>query len=175
MFVFLLYPTEERVGRSKTGCWRRSVSTVCFATPICRFPSPQVERLLPHLGSGSHIVLGSREAPGAFRVGEPARRHLMGRVFNFLVNRLAVPGVSDTQCGFKLFRKDVAMEIFKRRQIDGFAFDVELLFIARRLGMSVAEIPVTWVNDEASRVNPIRHSTQMFVDIMRVRRLHRDL
>jgi dolichyl-phosphate beta-glucosyltransferase len=122
------------------------------------------------------IAIGSRAmAESRLEKRQPIYREMMGRTFNLMVKTLVFPGISDTQCGFKLFRHDAAMEVFKRRKIDGFAFDVELLFIAKQLGMRVTEIPVTWVNDEASRVNPILHSTQMFVDIMRVRRLHRDL
>jgi len=89
------------------------------------------------------------------------------------VQGLVIPGIRDTQCGFKLFRREAAQATFSRRKIDGFAFDVEILYIARKLGFRVAELPVIWVNDEASRVDPVRHSIQMFRDIVRIRRLHR--
>ena len=99
-------------------------------------PIAQVERLLPPLGPGTDVALGSREAPGASRIGEPTRRHLMGRIFNLLVNRLAVPGLADTQCGFKCFRGEAAQDLFRRQTMDGFAFDVEL----------VVSSPQTWAD-----------------------------
>ena len=132
-------------------------------------PIEQVERLLPPLGPGSDIVLGSREAPGAARIGEPARRHLMGRVFNRLVSRLAVPGLSDTQCGFKCFRGEAAQDLFGRLTIDGFAFDVELLYLARKRGLTFAEVGVDWYYRSESKVRPFRDSLAMTVDLLKIR------
>lgn len=136
-------------------------------------PIEQVERLLPPLGPGSDIVLGSREAPGAARIGEPARRHLMGRVFNRLVSRLAVPGLSDTQCGFKCFRGEVVQDLFRRLTIDGFAFDVELLFLARKLGLTFEEVGVDWYYRPESKVRPLRDSLAMTLDLLKIRWRHR--
>jgi len=76
----------------------------------------------------------------------------MGRGFNWCVQHLAVPGIADTQCGFKLFSADAARQIFSRQRIDQFGFDVEVLWIARKLGLRVAEVPVTWLDDRDSRV-----------------------
>ena len=132
-------------------------------------PIEQVERLLPPLGPGSDIVLGSREAPGAARIGEPERRHLMGRVFNFLVSRLAVPGLSDTQCGFKCFRGDAVQDIFRLLTIDGFAFDVELLYLARKRGLTFAEVGVDWYYRPESKVRPLWDSLAMTVDLLKIR------
>lgn len=120
------------------------------------------------------IAIGSRALPDSrLDKRQPLYREMMGRTFNLLVQGLVFPGIRDTQCGFKLFRADVAKAVFSRRKIDGFAFDVEILYIARKLGFRVAELPVIWVNDEESRVDPVRHSIQMFRDIVRIRRLHR--
>lgn len=138
-------------------------------------PIAQVERLLPPLGPRSDVVLGSREAPGAARFGEPARRHLMGRVFNLLVSRLAVPGLSDTQCGFKCFRGEAAENLFQRQTMDGFAFDVELLYLARKHGLSFVEVGVDWYYRPQSKVRPMRDSLAMTLDLLKIRWRHRHL
>ncbi len=137
-------------------------------------PISQVERLLPPLGPGSDIVLGSREAPGAARFGEPARRHLMGRVFNLLVGGLAVPGLADTQCGFKCFRGEAAQDLFQRQTMDGFAFDVELLYLARKRGLTFKEVGVDWYYRSQSKVRPVQDSLAMTLDLLKIRWRHRN-
>lgn len=146
------------------------VSDADLSTPIVEY-----DKLAAELGDHD-VAIGSRAlAESNLEKRQPIYREMMGRTFNLIVQALVFPGIKDTQCGFKLFRGPAAKDVFARRKIDGFAFDVEVLFIARRLGMTVAEVPVTWINDEASRVDPIKHSLQMFRDILRVRGLHRDL
>lgn len=138
--------------------------------------STPVEELLKlEAGRGdAPISIGSRALPDSdLKKRQPFYREMMGRSFNLLVQTLVFPGIQDTQCGFKLFRADVARDLFERRTIDGFAFDVEVLFLARKHGHTVIEIPVVWINDEASRVDPIRHSLTMFADIMKIRGRHR--
>ena len=137
-------------------------------------PITQVERLLPPRGPGSDIVLGSREAPGSARIGEPAHRHLMGRVFNLLVSRLAVSGLSDTQCGFKCFRGEVAQDLFRRQTMDGFSFDVELLYLARKQGLTFAEVGVDWYYRSESKVRTVRDSLAMTLDLLKIRWRHRN-
>ena len=125
---------------------------------------------------GADIAIGSRNMPDSELTKRQAfYREGMGRTFNLLVRMLVFPGIRDTQCGFKLFRSEVAKELFATRKLDGFAFDVEVLFVARRRGYTVAELPVVWINDEASRVHPIRDALGMFRDILKIRRLHRGL
>ena len=136
-------------------------------------PIAQVERLLPPLGPGSDIVLGSREAPGAARIGEPARRHVMGRVFNLLLSRLVEPGLADTQCGFKCFRGEAAQDLFQRQTMDGFAFDVELLYLSRKRGLTSAEVGVDWYYRSESKVRPVRDSLAMTLDLLKIRWRHR--
>ena len=115
------------------------------------------------------VVIGSREGHGARRIGEPLHRHLMGRAFNRVVQMLAVPGIEDTQCGFKLFHRDAAQAIFTRQRIDGFGFDVEVLFLARALGYPIAEVPLRWEHKPNSRVQPLRDSARMLGDVLAVR------
>jgi dolichyl-phosphate beta-glucosyltransferase len=142
-------------------------------------PIEHVERLLPLFdatsgGAGSDIVLGSREAFGAARIGEPSRRHLMGRVFNRMVSLLAVPGLTDTQCGFKCFRGETAQDLFPRLTLDGFAFDVELLYLARKLGLPYSEVGVDWYYRSQSKVRPIQDSLVMALDLIKIRCRHRN-
>ena len=136
-------------------------------------PIQQAERLLPPLSAGSDIVLGSREAPGSARIGEPVRRHLMGRVFNLLVGRIAVSGLLDTQCGFKCYRGAVVQDLFRRQTMDGFSFDVELLYLARKLGLTFEEVGVDWYYRSGSKVRPVRDSLVMTLDLLRIRWRHR--
>lgn len=149
---------------------------ILFSDADLSTPIEEYDRLAPHLERGVDIAIGSRALAGAdIRKHQPFYREFMGRTFNRFVQTLVFPGIRDTQCGFKLFTADAAHRCFELRHIDGFAFDVEVLYIARRLGLLVAEVPIVWENDDASRVSPIRHSMQMFRDIMRIRKLHRNL
>lgn len=100
---------------------------------------------------------------------QPWARDLMGRCFNLLLRLLGLTGFRDTQCGFKLLRGELARELGRQLRLDGFAFDVELLARARRLGGSVREVPVRWEHVDASRVQPLRHSLQMARDVLRLR------
>lgn len=132
-------------------------------------PIEQAERMLPPQTQGVDIAVGSREAPGARRIGEPSHRHLMGRVYNTLVRALAVPGVRDTQCGFKCFRGDVVPELFGRQVMEGFAFDVEVLFLARKAGLVVREVAIDWYYRERSKVHPIGDTIAMTRDLLKIR------
>jgi len=141
-----------------------------LSTPLTEFS--RLEQAI----EGRDIAIGSRALPDSrLEKRQPFYREMMGRTFNLFVQTLVFPGIKDTQCGFKLFRRAAAEATFGLRTIDGFAFDVEILYIARRLGLQVAEVAVRWIDDEASRVDPIRHSAQMFRDMLTVRRRHRDL
>lgn len=114
-----------------------------------------------------HVLIGSREAPGAERIGEPWRRHVAGRAFNVLVQLLVLPGIQDSQCGFKLFSAEAVTALFPRTTIDGFAFDVEVLTLARRGGYAVREVGVEWHCRPDSRVSMWRGAAA-FGDILRV-------
>jgi glycosyltransferase involved in cell wall biosynthesis len=132
-------------------------------------PIEQVTRFLPPALADTPIAIASREAPGAVRYDEPAHRHWVGRGFNLLVRLLAVPGLHDTQCGFKCFRADAAEELFRLQVLDGWTFDVEVLFLARRMGYRVAEIPIPWYYVPGSRVRLLRDSIAMLTDLLRIR------
>ena len=122
----------------------------------------------PH-EEGYDIVIGSREVEGAKRYDEPVYRHMMGRVFNLIVRLFAVQGFQDTQCGFKSFRRDAARRVFSLQTMDGFGFDVEVLFIAQRLGYRIFELPIGWCHVSNSRISPLKDTFKMFRDVVQVR------
>lgn len=132
-------------------------------------PIAEVEKFLPPQLVGYDVAIGSREAPGAVRYNEPTYRHIMGRVFNWIVRLLAIPGFQDTQCGFKLFRRQTALSVFSRQRITGWTFDVEALYLALRDGARVAEVPIHWYFNPDSRVEPLRDTWHMFWDVLRIR------
>lgn len=132
-------------------------------------PIELLERLLPRHSHTRDIIIGSREAPGARRIGEPRRRWLMGRVFNTMTRVLAVPGITDTQCGFKVFSASAAEALFELQTLDGFAFDAEILFLARRRGFSVTEIGIDWHYRSESKVRPIRDGWNTLRDLLIIR------
>ncbi len=132
-------------------------------------PISDLERLEPYLEKVP-IVVGSRALPSSeITEHQPWYRETMGRAFNWLLMRLGMTRITDTQCGFKLLRGDVAREIFPRLTIDGFAYDVELLWAAERLGLEVAAVGVRWANSPTSRVHPLFDSARMLADVIRLR------
>jgi dolichyl-phosphate beta-glucosyltransferase len=143
---------------------RRLMTDADLSTPIEELP-----RLMRELDLGAAIAIGSRAVAGArIEIHQPAYREAMGRVFNHLVQFLLLPGLKDTQCGFKLFTARAAAEAFGACRLDGFSFDVEALFIARRRGRRIVEVPVVWRNDEASRVS-LGGGGAAFADLLRIR------
>ena len=118
----------------------------------------------------SDVVIGSREAPGSIRYAEPAYRHITGRLFNWVVRVMALPGLQDTQCGFKCFHAPVAEEIFPLQTIAGWTFDVEVLYIARRRGYQVQELAIPWVYNAESKVNILKDLPHVVADLIKIRR-----
>lgn len=116
------------------------------------------------------IIIGSRNLPDSLIViKQPFLRSTLGKIFPFFVRLLLLSEIKDTQCGFKLFKKEVAKKIAEMQTIDGFCFDAEQLFIAKKIGYSVKEIPISWQNDERSKIRIIRDTIQMFMDLMRIK------
>ena len=132
-------------------------------------PIAEVRKFLPPILPDYDVAIASREGQGAHRYGEPPYRHLMGRIFNFIVRVLAIPGFQDTQCGFKSFRRQVAGEVFAAQTMTGWAFDVEALFIALRRGYRVIAVPINWYFDGDSRIDPIPDTYRMVRDVLRIR------
>jgi dolichyl-phosphate beta-glucosyltransferase len=135
------------------------------ATPIV-----EIERLLEAVKAGAEIVIGSRAMfSRETAVTTVWYRKFMGRVFNATVNFLILPGIADTQCGFKLFSRDTALYVFSRQSAERFSFDVEVLFIARKAGFRIVEVPINWVNVPGSKVDLVRDSIAMLLDVIRFR------
>ncbi len=132
-------------------------------------PIPWVDNFLTEMDPGSDVVIGSRELVGARRVGEPAYRHFRGRVFNWIVKLLAVRGFQDTQCGYKLFKREATLDLFRVQRTNGFGFDVEILYLARKKGLNVQEIPVEWRHRQASKVRPGSDAFLMLRDTLLIR------
>lgn len=140
-----------------------------FADVDFSMPVEEINRFLPPACS-CDIAIASREAAGAVRYGEPSYRHFTGRVFNFFIRALVLPGLQDTQCGFKCFRAAVAEDIFRFQTLQGWSFDVELLTIARRRGYTISEVGIPWHFNPKSKVNIMRDSVRMFLDLLIIRR-----
>jgi dolichyl-phosphate beta-glucosyltransferase len=171
-YPFIRVMDEPRQGKGAavhTGMRAAAGEYLFMADADFSMPVEEVSKFLPPLLSAYDVAIGSREAPGAVRHNEPEYRHLMGRVFNFYVKALAIPTLEDTQCGFKCFRRDVAADVLNYQTIDGWAFDVELLFIALRRGYKVVEVPINWYYGENSRINPIRDTFNMIREVLRIR------
>ena len=125
---------------------------------------------LPPKTSSYDIIIASREAPGAVRVDEPEYRHIMGRVATFIIKLAAIKDYEDTQCGFKLFSANVAEDLFRVQRMNGIGFDVELLYIAKRRGYRVKELPITWYYDPYSTMRLWDDSVQLLREIWEIRR-----
>jgi len=165
------YPHNEGKGYAvKFGVINSLGSLVLMLDADGATPVEEYSKLENMLKLGASIVIASRAIPTSETILETSlHRKVLGRVFNLIVNLLCVPGVSDTQCGFKLFTREAADIVFSLQTIYGFAFDCELLFIARRKGIPLSEVSVNWVNISGSKVNMIRDPLVMFFEIILIR------
>jgi len=153
----------------RTGVLAAQGDVVIFADADLSWSVEDLLRFMALVEDATPVVIGSREGTDARRIDEPWYRHLMGRACNRVVQSLAVPGIEDSQCGFKAFRADAARAIFTRQRIDGFGFAVEVLYLARRLGFGIRVVPLRWEHKENSRVAPVRDTLAMLTDVLRVR------
>ena len=132
-------------------------------------PIEQVNRFLPPNLESVDVAIGSREVPGSRRYNEPPYRHFIGRIFNTMVRWLVLPGLQDTQCGFKCFHEIVAEAVFPLQRLDGMSFDAEVLYIARKKGFKIVEVPIDWYHDPDSRVRLVKDSLRMGLDLISIR------
>ena len=144
------------------GTWR------FLADADLSMPIAELKLFLDAAAQDCDVIVGSREALSARRIGEPWTRHVIGRVFNWAAKLLVLRGIEDTQCGFKLFSARAAQVLFPLQQLEGFGFDVEILFLARRAGLVIREIPITWVYRAESKVT-VMSGARAFVDLFAVR------
>ncbi|NWF64959.1 MAG: glycosyltransferase family 2 protein [Chloroflexi bacterium] len=131
-------------------------------------PIEDLPKFLPPAMDDFDIAIASREAPGAIRYNEPPYRHLGGRAINLAIRTLILPGLNDTQCGFKCFRAETTENIFRKQTLAGWSFDIELLYLARRRKLRIREIPIHWYFDPDSKVNAVRDALRMISDIFRI-------
>jgi len=133
-------------------------------------PIEEVEKLLQCLQEGFDVAIGSRGLKESdIRIRQPWHRERMGRVFNLIVRILTMGDFNDTQCGFKAFTTEAALNICEKQLLERFSFDVEMLYIAKKFGYKIKEVPIQWFDDPRSKVNNIRDSYQMFTDLIRIR------
>lgn len=149
---------------------------VLFTDADLSTPVEETDRLLAEIEGGADLAIGSRGMRGSqVQVHQPWWREKAGKLFGVMTRALVLPGIHDSQCGFKCFRREVAHAILAHQTLDGWAFDVELLLIARKLGYRIAEVPVHWVNDPNSKVHMLTDGPRMLADMLRVRWRHRGL
>lgn len=164
----------------RTGMLAAQGRYVLFCDADLATPIEAWEQLYALLQDGADVAIATREGVGAKRIGEPWYRHLMGRGFNLLVQILVLRGIQDTQCGFKAFTHDAAQRIFRAVQLYGenaavvkrpaaTAFDVEVLFLARKWGYVIRQLPVVWKHVPQSKVDPLFDTFRQFRDVLQVR------
>jgi dolichyl-phosphate beta-glucosyltransferase len=164
----------------RAGIQNATGKIVLFSDADLSTPIEELDRILPYFERGDEVVIGSRQVEGARRIGEPFFRHFMGRVFNYIVGFVTISGIRDTQCGFKAFSARAAAQIFhatllysddapviRGAMVTG--FDVEVLFLARKLGYAIREVPVHWNYDADTKVSALRDSWRNFRDVLKVR------
>jgi dolichyl-phosphate beta-glucosyltransferase len=132
-------------------------------------PIEELGKFLPPALNDFDIAIGSREAPGAIRYNEPYYRHLGGRAVNLMIQLLILPGLNDTQCGFKCFRAETTEILFRQQTLTGWSFDIEVLYLARQKKMHSEEVPIQWYFDVDSKVRAVRDALRMIGDIFRIR------
>ena len=135
-------------------------------------PPEQIQRFLPPNAEDFSIAIANREHPESKRINEPFYRHILGRGFNAFVQRMLLSGIEDSQCGYKCLDGDFARTVFPKLQCKGWAFDVELLFLARQSQATILEVPIDWNFDSDSRIRPLRDAFQMARDVAAIRRRH---
>lgn len=139
-----------------------------FSTPIY-----EIEKIIYSLKNNYDVVIGSRALDyDMVKEHQPFYREFMGKTFNKFVQLMVIKGIKDTQCGFKGFTAAAAKEIFSKAKIDGFSFDVEALYLAKKANLKIDEVPVEWYNDDRSKVNPITDSISMLIEIFKIKKLH---
>ena len=169
-FRLVSYPANKgKAYAVREGVLASAGEFILFTDADLSTPIQEIDQFLHILERGeADVVIGSRNLPTS-QVQRPRQREVMSKAFNLLVRALLLPGIMDTQCGFKCFRRATALAVFENVPTSGLAFDVEILCIARRLGYRIAEMPVRWDYSSGSKVHPLRDSARMFVALLRLR------
>ncbi|MCE5323695.1 glycosyltransferase family 2 protein [bacterium] len=164
---------EHNMGKGyavRQGVYAARGEYIAFTDVDLSAPIDQLSKLFSAIEDSYDVAIGSRAVKGAeIPVHQPLYRELGGKALNLAIQMLAVPGIKDTQCGFKLFKGDAARKIFSKCFINGWGFDVEVLFLARKLGYKTAEIPVKWSHMAGSKLHPFRGALRVIADVIRMR------
>jgi len=170
MRVVSYSPNQGKGYAVRQGVFAARGDYVAFSDADLSAPIDEMPKLLEAIHRGYDVAIGSRATRGSqLVVHQPRFRELGGRGLNLIIRALAVPGIHDTQCGFKLFTAEAAREVFSRSFVNGWGFDVELLYLARRFGYSVAEVPIRWAHAEGSKVRPFRAAVRIIRDVLAMR------
>ncbi len=158
----------------RTGILAAEGDVVLFCDADLATPQEETEKLLPHMESGADVAIGSRPLKESrLEKHQPFLREMFGRASNKVIQLLAVRGIRDTQCGFKMFTKTAAQDIFGRCKLEEFGFDFECLMIARDLGYRIDEVPIRWLDQEGSKVVLLRDGPRALRDLLRIRLMGR--
>lgn len=148
---------------------------ILFSDADLSTPIEELDNFLPWVDEYD-VLIGSRALPDSgVQVHQSFFRESMGKIFNLFVKLLVLRGIKDTQCGFKLFHRQAALDIFRRIKLKRFSFDVEALYLSRNLGYRIKQLPVVWRNSPESRVHIFSSSMEMFWNLFRIRSLHKSL
>lgn len=160
---------------TKAGVLEAKGQIVFFTDADLSTPIEEIERFLVEIKQAD-VVIGSRAAHGAsIKIHEPFHREILGKLFCLFVRLFCVPGFADTQCGAKMFKGEVSRILFQQLKIARFAFDVELLYLAKRSGFRVKELPITWYFSNNSRVRTFRDGFKMLWDVMKIKAMHNSI
>ena len=170
-FIKLISNPHMGKGASvKSGVLSASGDYILFTDADLSTPIEELDKLMPFFKEGYDVIIGSRaKKESNILRHQPMLRQAMGKVFNMLVRLLVLRGIKDTQCGFKVFRRQAAHKIFSLQRLNGFSFDVEILYIAKALGYKIKDIPITWINRIDSRVGIAKDSLKMFFDLFTIK------
>lgn len=148
---------------------------IVFTDADASTPITEINKLLDQIDAGFDMVVGSRNLDASAVKDRSVLRHLSGRCFNLLASALGLISISDSQCGFKAYRKELALDLAQRQKTNGFSFDVEHIFMASKLGYTIKDVPVEWHHENGSTISLLSDSFSMFFDMLKIRWLHRDL
>ena len=173
----LQHPRNLGKGRAvRTGCLAAAGDFVVYLDADLATPPQEALKLLRTLEEGADVAVGSRVHPGGYdmRASQPPYRRALGWLYTWVRQRLLLPDIADTQCPLKAFRREAAQRIFARQRLSGWAFDVEVLYLARRMGLRTSQVPVEWhhVGGSHMRVGPLQ-ALRVLWDLLRLRWLHR--
>lgn len=169
-FNIIRHQTNQGKGAAiKSGILKASGEYILFTDIDLSTPIAEIEKLL--VGLENHdLAIGVRRHPQAKVIQHQSFfRESLGHIFTKLTNVLVAPGIFDATCGFKAFRKSAARKIFNTSKLTGWAFDAEVLFLARKFGYSISQMPIVWANDEGTKVHILKDGTQAFIDLLKIR------